>query len=74
MENGEIYQRKSIMDHLAKYDYLAKDDDYIEITEWKNGEGYDISIKDKNLFSLTLGEIEAINFLIKKMDYDKKQN
>lgn len=62
------------MDYLVKYDYLAKDDDYIEITEWKNGEGYDISIKDKNLFSLTLGEIEAINFLIKKMDYDKKQN
>lgn len=74
MEKGEIYQRKSIMDYLIKYDYLAKDDDYIEITEWANGEGYDISIKDKNVFSLTLGEIEAINFLIKKMDYDKKQN
>lgn len=74
MEKGEIYQRKAIMDYLIKYDYLAKDDDYIEITEWENGEGYDISIKDKNVFSLTLGEIEAINFLIKKMDYDKKQN
>lgn len=74
MEKGEIYQRKSIMDYLIKYDYLAKDDDYIEITEWANGEGYDISIKDKNVLSLTLGEIEAINFLIKKMDYDKKQN
>ena len=38
MEKGEIYNKKSVMDNLKKYDYLAKDDDYIEVTQWYNGE------------------------------------
>ena len=36
----EIYKRKSINDKLSKYTYSIKDNSsYIEITEWKNGEG-----------------------------------
>lgn len=73
MEKCEIYQRKSIMDYLIKYDYLAKDDDFIEIMLWKNGEGYDISMKDGVLFSLTIGQLEAINYLTKKLDYEKDE-
>ena len=72
MEKYGIYQRKSIMDNLKKYDYLAKDDDFIEVTVWKNGEGYDISMKDGVLFSLTIGQLEAINYLTKKLDYEKE--
>ena len=73
MEKYGIYQRKAIMDTLIKYDYLAKDDDFIEVTLWKNGEGYDISMKDNVLFSLTIGQLEAINYLTKKLDYENKQ-
>ena len=73
MEKYGIYQRKSIMDILIKYDYLAKDDDFIEVTLWKNGEGYDISMKDNVLFSLTIGQLEAINYLVKRLDYEKEE-
>ena len=34
----EFNNRKSISDNLKKYDYLAKDDDFIEVIEWTNGE------------------------------------
>ena len=69
----EFNSRKSINDKLKKYDYLAKDNDYIEVIEWTNGEGYDIIINDK-IISLTRGQIDAINYLVLslecKSDYD----
>ena len=66
--------RKSVSDSLSKYDYLVNKDEhsFIEVTEWANGEGFDITIetKDKSrLMSLTIGELEAINYLIKSLDY-----
>ena len=66
----EITERKSISDELHKYDYLAKTNQFIEVTEWVNGEGWDISIDDKH-FSLTEGELDAINYLVKTLLYDK---
>lgn len=66
----EIVNRKSINDSLKKYDYLAKDDDFIEVTEWTNGEGVDISINDK-IISLTNGQLDAINYLTKSLEYSK---
>ena len=73
MEKGEIYNKKSVMDNLKKYDYLAKDDDYIEVTQWYNGEGWDINIKDNFSFTLTIGQLEAINYLVKRLDYEKEE-
>ena len=66
----EFNNRKSISDNLKKYDYLAKDDDFIEVIEWTNGEGYDITINDK-IISLTSGQLEAINYLTKSLEYSK---
>ena len=73
----EKYNRKSISDDLSKYDYLKNTDEnaFIEVTEWSNGEGYDINIETKNdnkLISLTNGELEAINYLIKTLDYNNE--
>lgn len=65
----EIKQRKSVNDSLKKYCVYAKDDDYIEITEWTNGEGWDINISDEKRISLTFGELEAINYLIKTLEF-----
>ena len=65
----EFNSRKSISDNLKKYDYLAKDEDYIEVTEWTNGEGYDITINDDKIISLTEGQINAINYLVKSLEY-----
>lgn len=68
----ETVKRKSVNDNLQKYDYLAKDSDFIEVTEWANGEGWDISINDK-IIQLTMGQLDAINYLTKALEYyDKK--
>lgn len=69
--------RKSVSDDLNKYDYLRNTDEnaFIEVTEWSNGEGYDITIEIKNsskLISLTNGELEAINYLTKTLDYNNE--
>ena len=64
----EFNSRKSINDKLKKYDYLAKDNDFIEVIEWTNGEGYDIIINDK-IISLTRGQIDAINYLVRSLEY-----
>ena len=47
---------------------MAKDGDFIEVTEWTNGEGWDISINDR-LLHLTHGEFDAINYLTKVLEY-----
>lgn len=65
----EFNSRKSVNDELKKYDYLAKDEDYIEIVEWFNGDGYDITINDDKIISLTRGQIDAINYLVKSLEY-----
>lgn len=69
----EHYTRKSIFDNLNTYDYLCNDPNaFIEITQWANGDGYDINISSnhKQLYiSLTDGEIEAINHLINCLQY-----
>lgn len=64
----EQYNKKSISDYLKIYDHLAKDFDFIEITEWHNGEGWDIAINER-IISLTWGQLEAINYLIKSLEY-----
>jgi hypothetical protein len=66
----EILERKSISDKLRKYDYLAKEDDYIEVTEWGNGEGWDITLNEQ-VISLTWGQLDAIDYLIKHLQYNK---
>lgn len=66
----ELYKRKAVNDSLKKYDHLAKDLDFIEITEWENGEGWDISLNNR-LISLTYGQLEAIKYLVKALDYNK---
>lgn len=70
----KIKNRISASDSLSKYDYLKNKDEkaFIEVTEWGNAEGIDISIekdKESKLFSLTYGELAAINYLAKTIEY-----
>ena len=65
----KINTRKSVNDDLKKYDYLAKDNEFIEVTEWTNGEGITITIGDNKAIDLTYGELEAINYLSKSLQY-----
>lgn len=68
----KIGSRKSINDDLQKYDYLKNKSSFIEITEWTNGEGWDIAINEK-MFNLTYGELEAINYLTKALAYESNK-
>jgi len=71
MKNMNIENRRSVNDDLTKYDYLAKKDDFIEVTEWTNGEGYDISLNER-IISLSNGQLDAINYLINALDYESR--
>jgi hypothetical protein len=53
--------------------------DFIEVTEWSNGEGWDICINavgNTQTFSITWGQFQAMKKLIKKLDksYESKTN
>lgn len=64
----EITKVNQITDNLKKYTYSGKDSDYITLTEWANGEGYDIDINGK-LITLSDSELEAINYLTLALRY-----
>lgn len=66
----EMKELKSVNDRLQKYDVFANaDSDYIEVIEWANGEGWDININGDKHISLSMGELEAINYLTKVLEY-----
>lgn len=72
----EFVKRKSVHDKLSKYDYLSNHDrdDFIEVTEWANGEGISITI-NMNTFELTFGQLDAINYLSQVLRYESiKEN
>lgn len=59
----KTYKRKAMFASLRPYDCFAKENDYIEVTEWANGEGWDINISRERgdlQFSLTHGELQAV--------------
>ena len=67
-------KRKAINGYLRKFDYLAKEDDFIEVTEWSNGEGISVTI-NMNTFELTFGQLDAINYLSQALKYESfKEN
>lgn len=68
----EKNKRKTVFEDLNKFCYTAKEYDYIEVTEWTNGEGWDINLNDKKI-SLTYGELDAINYLTKVLEYEFKE-
>lgn len=69
----EIEKLKSVTEKLKVFTCLAKDSDYISVTEWSNGEGWNIDI-NTNSFQLTFGELEAINYLTKYLTYNHDED
>ena len=67
----EFVKRKSVHDKLSKYDYLSNrnSDDFIEVTEWANGEGITVVINEK-IYELTHGQLDAINYLSQALRYE----
>lgn len=71
----EKTNRKSVNDQLKKYTWTNDEHAFIEVTEWSNGEGWDINIcdgSDSKMFSLHCGELEAIIYLKGVLEYADK--
>jgi len=63
----KVDQRKSIFADLNEFCVLSKEHDFIEITEWTNGDGYDITINER-LFMFSHGQLDAIRILVKQLN------
>jgi len=62
-----VSKRKATWSELKEYCHHAGEHDHMEVTEWSNGEGVDISIdrKDSNeRLSMTYGEWELLTVLM----------
>lgn len=73
----EVRNRKSAFVELKDYcvDSMGPDNKhkghFLEVTEWSNGDGYDISIYDsqgERFIQLTSGQYKAIKDCIKSID------
>jgi hypothetical protein len=66
----DIYERRAGFVELKKFDVHSKKDDFVEIVEWHNGEGFDVEISSDlpQRFQLTYGAFDAIKKLIKQLD------
>ncbi len=56
--------------NLKDFCIFAKEDDYIELVQWSNEQGYDITIsaRDKQKkIQLTIGELQAIISIFREM-------
>lgn len=61
---------KSVNAPMSKFSPVFKDSDFIEVTEWANGEGWTIVINDRCI-PLHYDELNAINYLVKVLNYEK---
>jgi hypothetical protein len=59
----EQYTRDAKFTLLKPYDFFAKEDDFMEVCEWHNGEGFDVTINERS-FSLTHGQWECLQALV----------
>jgi hypothetical protein len=59
----ETYNRKAKFATLKPYDHTAKENDFMEVCEWFNGEGFDVNINEKH-HSFTWGQYECLQALV----------
>ena len=62
--------RKAIFSELPSHDVCAKEHSFIEVTEWSNGEGYDITIDNYSDRNISIGcmEFKLLKKLIKELE------
>lgn len=70
MNGITTYKLDAAFAHLREFDHFAKPDDFIEVSLWHNGEGFDVylSAHGDQSFKLSWGEFNALKKLIKKLD------
>lgn len=70
MSDITFYKLDAAFAPLEKFDHCAKPDDFIEVSLWHNGEGFDAHFSSHNdqSFKLTWGEYRALKKLVKELD------
>lgn len=55
---------------LKQFDCYSQDSDFIEVSLWHNGEGFDVNLNSygDQRFGMTWGQFKAIKKLIKELD------
>jgi hypothetical protein len=68
--NMKTYKRQAVFADLTDYDPLAEEHHFIEVTQWHNGEGFDVEVQSEDLFSfqLTWLQFEALKAVIAKLE------
>lgn len=67
MSNIVVNSRRAVFAELKDYCMHSGDHDYMEVTEWSNGEGFDILIdrsRGIERFSLSHGELDLLMVLL----------
>ena len=66
----ERYKLDTAFVSLADYDVTTKGDDFMEVSMWHNGEGFDVilSTHGEQRFGLTWGQYKALKMLVKELD------
>jgi hypothetical protein len=63
-----IEKRRSVSKSFDNGTLWFKDGDYIEVTEWTNGEGYDIDLSGQHKISIGYHEWKELKKLIKFLE------
>lgn len=66
----ERYKLDTAFVSLADYDATTKGDDFMEVSMWHNGEGFDVILSShgEQRFGLTWGQYKALKTIIKELD------
>ena len=70
MKETTTYNRKAVFAELSQFSIASNEGAFIEVTEWKNGEGFDVCIDNsiKTLFQITYSDYRALKKLVKILD------
>ena len=66
----KVEARRSVYAPMTMFDPSRHETDCVQVTEWSNGEGWDVAINER-VFPLAFNELDAINYLVKVLEYDE---
>ena len=72
MTDISTYKLDAAFASLAEFDHCAKEQDFIEVSLWHNGDGFDAHLSSfgDQRFQLTWGQFKALKKLIKELNND----
>jgi hypothetical protein len=64
------YKLDTAFAKLIDFDHCGKPDDFIEVSLWHNGEGFDVNLNSngEQRFCLAWGQFKALKKLVKELD------